>query len=363
MTPDPRQSPDDRDRDADAAAVRAAAEWRARQDAGLTSSEQAEFLRWLEQDARHAELFGDMEDTWSLLDRTRELPLASLAATTAPSAESPGISARAHRPRRFWLPASLAAAASLTIAAWVWQQTGVREMQFAESTTAEAGMLKRVNLPDGSVVRLRPSSAIAVSLGRHERHIQLLRGEAHFTVAKDAARPFVVEADGVGIRAVGTAFTVTTAAGSVEVLVTEGKVGVESARPGGLRATLLPKVDATRDAPVLSAGEKAKVSIPKPSAPIVTATVERLARSEIEAALAWQQRTLAFEAAPLAEIVAEFNRYNRQQFVVADAVLAGLRFGGSFRADDPDGFLALLAATAQVAVETRGNETVLRSRR
>ena len=224
-------------------------------------------------------------------------------------------------------------------------------------------MLKRVNLPDGSVVRLRPSSAIAVSLGRHERHIQLLRGEAHFTVAKDAARPFVVEADGVGIRAVGTAFSVTTAAGSVEVLVTEGKVGVESARPGGLRATLLPKVEATRDAPVLSAGEKAKVSIPKPSAPIVTATVERLARSEIEAALAWQQRTLAFEAAPLAEIVAEFNRYNRQQFVVADAALAGLRFGGSFRADDPDGFLVLLAATAQVAVETRGNETVLRSRR
>ena len=46
-----------------------------------------------------------------------------------------------------------------------------------------------------------------------------------------------------------------------------------------------------------------------------------------------------------------------------DAVLAGLRFGGSFRADDPDGFLVLLAATAQVAVETRGNETVLRSRR
>ena len=119
MTPDPRQSPGDGDRDAGAAAVRVAAEWRARQDAGLTSSEQAEFLRWLEQDARHADLFGDMEDTWSLLDRTRELSLASLAATTAPSADSPGVSTLAHRTRRFWLPASLAAAASLTIAAWV----------------------------------------------------------------------------------------------------------------------------------------------------------------------------------------------------------------------------------------------------
>jgi len=362
MPPDPRQSPDDGDHDTGAAAVRAAAEWRARQDAGLTSSEQEEFLRWLEQDSRHAELFGEMEDTWSLLDRTRELPRATLAGATAPSADSPGASALAHRPRRFWLPASLAAAASLTIAAWLWQQTGVQEIRFAESTTAEAGMLKRVNLPDGSVVRLRPSSAIAVSLDRHGRHIQLLRGEAHFTVAKDAARPFVVEANGVGVRAVGTAFSVTTAAGSVEVLVTEGKVGVESAQPDAHRATLLPKA-AAGVVPVLSAGEKVLVTLSKPSAPIATATVARLAGKEIEAALAWQQHTLAFEAAPLAEIVAEFNRYNRQQFVVADAALAGLRLGGSFRADDPDGFLVLLAATAQVAVETRGNKTVLRSRR
>ena len=361
MTPDSRK-PADGDRGADGAMVRAAAEWRARQDAGLTPAEQGEFLCWLEQDVRHAELFGEMEDTWSLLDRTRELPLASLVAATAPSADSSSVSAPAHRPRRFWLPASLAAAASLAVAVWAWQRPGDQEIQFAESTTAEAGMLKRVNLPDGSVVRLRPSSAIAVSLSKHERHVRLLRGEAHFTVAKDSARPFVVEANGVGVRAVGTAFSVTTAAGSVEVLVTEGKVGVESALPGAHRATLLPKA-AAGDAPVLSAGEKALVTLPKPSALIATATVERLAAKEIESALAWQRRTLAFEAAPLAEIVGEYNRYNRQQFVVADAGLAGLRFGGSFRADDPDGFVALLAATAQVAVETRGNETVLRSRR
>jgi ferric-dicitrate binding protein FerR (iron transport regulator) len=66
---------------------------------------------------------------------------------------------------------------------------------------------------------------------------------------------------------------------------------------------------------------------------------------------------------PLAEIVLELDRYNRQRFMIADAGLACLRFGGSFCADDPEGFLALLAATAQLVVETRGNETVLRLRR
>ena len=255
MIADPRQSPDDGDLDAEAAMLRAAADWRARQDAGLTPAEQEEFLRWLEQEARHAELFGEMEDTWSLLDRTRELPLASLVAATAAPVDSSGASPSVRRHRRLWLPVSLAAAAGVAFAVWTWQRPDDHVIQFAESTTAEAGMLKRVNLPDGSVVRLRPSSAIAVSLGRQERHVRLLRGAAHFTVAKDAARPFVVEAAGVGVRAVGTAFSVATAAGSVEVLVTEGKVGVESAQPGAHRATLLPK-GAAGAAAVLSAGKK-----------------------------------------------------------------------------------------------------------
>lgn len=361
MKPDDRR-PTDGDEAAEAAVVRAAAEWRARQDAGLSPAEQDALARWLEADPRHAELFGEMEDTWSLLDRTRELPLAALGSPAAESVDSSNDFTASRGRRRFWLPVSLTTAAAVAVALWTWQRPDDRLIQFTESTTAEAGMLKRVNLPDGSVVRLRSSSAIAVSLGRHERQVRLLRGEAHFTVAKDPARPFVVEANGVGVRAVGTAFSVTTSAASVEVLVTEGKVRVESALAGAPRTSLLPKTSEAQ-APVLSAGEKAMVTLPKPSAPIATATVEQLAANEMESALAWQHRALAFEAAPLAEIVAEFNRYNRQQFVVADAALAGLRFGGSFRADDPEGFLALLAATAQVVVESRGNETVLRSRR
>jgi len=361
MDPEPRKQAEE-EGEADTGMVKTAADWRARQDAGLTAVEEQELIYWLEQDVRHAELFSEMEDTWSLLDRSRQLSLNSLVVLDAPTEDASPISKTANLPRRFWLPLSLVVAASLAIAVWFGQQPDQREIEFSESTTAEIGMLKRVNLPDGSVVRLRPSSAITVNLGKHERHVRLLRGEAHFTVAKDSARPFVVEANGVGVRAVGTAFSVTTTTGSVVVLVNEGKVRVESTQSDAHHTTLLPK-GAAGDTPLLSAGEKALVQLPKSNAPITTARVERLAATAIESALAWQQRTLAFDAAPLAEIVAEFNRYNRQQFVVADVDLAGQRFGGSFRADDPDGFLALLAATAQVTVETRGNETVLRSRR
>ena len=56
--------------------------------------------------------------------------------------------------------------------------------------------------------------------------MQLVRGEAHFVVAADASRPFVVSAGAVSVRAVGTEFVVRYSAREIGVLVTEGRVAV-----------------------------------------------------------------------------------------------------------------------------------------
>ena len=86
-----------------------------------------------------------------------------------------------------------------------------------------------------------------------------------------------------------------------------------------------------------------------------------VSRGDRRAAIGWFDEAIASRPGYL---TAHLSRASAlQELGMIDAALAGLRFGGSFRADDPDGFLVLLAATAQVAVETRGNETVLRSRR
>src|SRR3546814_16020939 len=58
------------------------------------------------------------------------------------------------------------------------------------------------------------------------RQIALKSGEAWFQVAKDRARPFVVEIGDVRVRAVGTAFSVRREANGVDVQVTEGVVEV-----------------------------------------------------------------------------------------------------------------------------------------
>jgi transmembrane sensor len=84
---------------------------------------------------------------------------------------------------------------------------------------------------------------------------------------------------------------------------------------------------------------------------------------EIERSLAWQGQRLVFESAPLSTIIAEFNRYNRQQLVIADADLGARLFGGTFVATDPSTLVELLRTSYNVVTEERGEQMVLRLRR
>jgi transmembrane sensor len=82
---------------------------------------------------------------------------------------------------------------------------------------------------------------------------------------------------------------------------------------------------------------------------------------EIERVLAWREQRLEFVAEPLAVMVAEFNRYNRIKLVIADPALGTQRFGGNFRADDPAGFVRVLAGNFKVVAEQREDEILLRA--
>src|SRR3546814_19282958 len=67
------------------------------------------------------------------------------------------------------------------------------------------------------------------------RRVILRRGEASFEVAHNVQRPFVVSAEGLDVRAVGTAFVVGIEDGGVEVTVAEGVVAVGGAASGSPR--------------------------------------------------------------------------------------------------------------------------------
>ena len=336
----------------------AAAAWRARCDASLDARAEADFAAWLGADARHAAVFAEMDATWTILDRAKEVPPAILRTPPMQLLEpAPGAAQR--RSPRVWWGTGLAAAAAIVIAFAGWRAWRTPVEIFATATEVGAGLVQRVNLPDGSVVRLNADSAMSVHFTEQERRVMLTRGEASFDVAKNPRAPFVVTGAGVSVRAVGTAFNVALRAAAVEVLVTEGKVSVDDATR---RQSLLlaPATGTRHDEPAhLRAGEKVTIPVANqhPARAVLPVVVDAPA---IAQALAWQERRLDFASAPLAEIAAEFNRFNQHKLVIADAELARQRFAGSFRADDPDTFVQLIGTRRDVVVEWKPGETILR---
>jgi transmembrane sensor len=314
----------------------AAAVWLSLRDRGMTESETAEFMRWLQQSSKHAEIFGELDAVWRDFDRAGALrPMGGAAPQPELLAPRPRVRVGRGRRRFSAVAGALAAAAAITVA-WVgWTR-------LAPTAETSVGAFQKLDLPDGSVVQLNTDSAIKVRYSDAERRVELLRGEAHFDVAKNPARPFIVAANHVAVRAVGTAFNVRLRTDAVDVLVTEGKVQVNDTVKG---ASLLPAVPETSGPPLLVQGERVVVPLTeaRETAPQTLAVaVSEVAPVEMQRSLAWQERRLEFDDLPLGEVVAEFNRYNRTKLVIADPALQTKRFSGTFRADNFEPFVRLL---------------------
>jgi transmembrane sensor len=74
-------------------------------------------------------------------------------------------------------------------------------------------------------------------------------------------------------------------------------------------------------------------------------------RADLQQAVAWLHRQIAFDRRPLGEVADEFNRYNRIPFTIDDPTLRLLPISGVFDAYDQDSFAAFLASLEGVRVE------------
>ncbi|MBA4137232.1 MAG: hypothetical protein C0518_07940 [Opitutus sp.] len=311
-----------------------AAAWLARHDRGLSAAEQDAYLQWLREDPRHGAAINRQKAAWGALDMLAEWkPVHS-------AQPNPDLLAVPHRRRWIWT-AVLATAAAIALGFFA-----VRPAMFDASAPATARIVRNSEvrtLADGSVVELNKGAEIAVDFSTPERHIRLLRGEAHFTVAKMGPdRPFIVTAGTLRVRAVGTVFNVRMSGDHVDVLVTEGKVRVDPAKPA--------EVELVVNARMLGAGERTSVNLaePTPAPPeVVTAS-----DTEIEQVLAWQGVRIKFDETPLQEAVDEFNRHNGTRFIIADRRIASILIGGNIRADNAEAFAHFLQNGFGVSVES-----------
>lgn len=347
FTPDPHS---DRPNEVEpqAAIARAAADWLARRDRGLTPTEQDAFFQWLASDPRHGEWLARLQATWQDFNALSEWRPEHALAPNPDLLAKP--KQRTSLLRWAWL-APVAAAACIAIGFLVLSEPGHKSETVP--SPSPVGATRTRALEDGSSIDLRGDSEVRVTFTAATRHIDLLRGEAFFSVAKDPQRPFVVRANGVDVRAVGTAFNVRVGPTAVEVLVTEGRVQVApqtpaASDPQGNFRPALPHL--------VAAGERAVVAVvAQVAAPeVISVTGEEIARE-----LAWQPRLLDFNATPLAEVLSEFNARNRTQVVLADPSLGTLPIIASVRSDNVEGFVRLLETTTGVRATRQGDTITL----
>ncbi|HVW20167.1 MAG TPA: FecR domain-containing protein [Opitutaceae bacterium] len=315
----------------------AAALWVARIDRGLSAAEQRGLEAWLGEDPRHWEQFAAMVGAWSAADRAGESPeLRQLALASR---------RRSARPRWPWIAAG-AAAAALMLGFWAARPRPAPAAAPSLSYGVVPADARTLTLADGSVVQLRTGGSLRADFTAGERRVVLERGEASFAVARSRGRPFVVSLGPVAVRDVGTVFEVRRVPGTIEILVTEGRVQIEGGEAG--RPPLVPRLEAGGRAVLrLGAdGRVAGVALDAPSA------------AEVDRALAWSRTWLVFDRTPLADAVDAFNRRNPERLTIGDPALRHLLLAGRFRADNVATFVRLLGETSDVKSEWRPDGTI-----
>lgn len=327
-------------REPDHAVDAAAAEWLCERAEGFTVERAQAFAEWSARDSRHSAAIRRVERALALLDEMPAVRTPLEARFGRVEVRAPRRGRFVHFPHAAWLSAAAAVIVMGAVAWWkVAEQPAVTE-RFATDAAAQ----RRVALRDGSVLDLNAASDVRVAFNPRERRISLNAGEAHFQVAADQSRPFVVEVGDVSVRALGTAFNVRLAAETVEVLVLEGKVEVVRA---DTRAHLV-------------AGDRTHVSRAGAVAP---PKIEKAAPAAIRAALAWHDPLTTFNNAPLREVVKRLNQRNANQLVLEDAHLGDRKIGGVIALDQVEVFLRLLEQDGDIAVERGVAEVRLRRAR
>lgn len=217
----------------------------------------------------------------------------------------------ARRNRRLlWMRvASAAAVVLLCMAGWLAYEAWRPAPMLMVSTLAET---RTVVLPDQTKVTLNRYSTLSYPERFKEKRRKVhLQGEAYFEVAKDAKHPFIVKAEAVRVKVLGTHFNVEAYPGDAEVRTTllEGSVAV-SLKGENQRLVLAPNESAIYN--------KEKGTLVQEAAPG--------AKNEI----LWRKGIILFDQLPLHEIVRQLSNAFQTDIRIDDPQLQNYRMTATF---------------------------------
>jgi transmembrane sensor len=203
--------------------------------------------------------------------------------------------------------------------------------------TAKA-QTEQIELEDGSRVTLGARSALQVDYRRRSRNVVLAAGEAFFSVTHNPSRPFIVTAGDTIVEVAGTKFNVNRTTGGVRVSVLEGVVHVIDHRSSDMRV-----LSSAPEEVALRSGQQATVAAG--AAPV------RVSALTITQPGSWRTGSLAYEDAPLDQIVADANRYYPHDIRIASARAAQMRLTTAFKSTQVDQFLETVETALPLEVK------------
>lgn len=289
---------------------------------GCSVAERRDFDVWLTTNAAHASAYAQTERLWNELGGlSDDIELKRVRHAARRAAQNS--MRRTIRRRRLILAASFAGALIVAVSFWF-----LGDHSTTQRYTTAHGEQRSVALADGSRVMLNTDTVLDVRLGARVRSVHLIQGEALFDVVHDTAHPFVVHANGNVISDLGTRFDVNDAGKETTVTVLEGLVNVERGN----------------QAAQLSRGQQL----------VAGDGVWRQAATDPSTTASWSRGHLAFSATPLAQAVADANRYAQEQLVIADPRLKPIKVSGEFRIGNTQAFLRALESAFPIRVEQSG---------
>lgn len=326
-----------------------AARWFARRRQGLRPQEDAEFSAWLEADPEHRTAYDGMTRAW-------EIAGAAAVEPAIAAMRSEALMLRSEPRRRSpLLGAGIAAALVAMIGAGSYQflnQAGAPPSHTVQNTgmrliQTAVGERSTVTLEDGSVVTLNTASRLQVRFAAGRRDVVLLAGQALFQVAKDHSRPFVVTAGDRQVVAIGTEFEVRLDKREVRVALLEGRVRVEP----------IARKDGVSQSPRMT-----PASVLEPGEQLVAALSGRVSvrATDVGELTGWREGRVRFDETPLADAVAEMNRYSLKPIVITDPRIASIRVSGAFRTGQSNSFVDSISEVFPVRSETGADAIRLR---
>lgn len=310
---------------------REAAAWIARMRGPEADRSRLAFERWRAASPLHREIYAEMQ---AISSGTQQLGASTVAREHFARRARPQLFARS--------AAGLALAAvvvlvGIGVAALILAHRRAPPAAAAATIASAVGRIDRIRLSDGTMVTLDTDSAVAPVFDGARRLVRLSRGRARFDVARDAARPFLVEAGDRVIVDRGTVFDVALGRQGVRVALLRGAVEV---RGRGPVARLVPgqMFVERRDA----------------AAPAVSAAPAGAER--------WVEGMLSYDGAPLADVVADVDRYSVRKLRLADPALGSLRVTGMFRAVPVEASAKALAESLRLRLSSAANGDLVLSR-